>query len=24
LKYINYRMPGSSHIQYHVTALIGE
>jgi 2-iminobutanoate/2-iminopropanoate deaminase len=24
LKFINYRMPGSSHIQYHVTALIGE
>ena len=24
IKYINYRMPGSSHLQYHVTALIGE
>ncbi len=24
LKFVNYRMPGSSHLQYHVTALIGE
>ena len=23
LKFVNYRMPGSSHLQYHVTALIG-
>ena len=24
IKYVNYRMPGKSDIQYHVTALIGE
>ena len=24
LKFVNYRMPGNSHIQYHVTALIGD
>lgn len=24
LKFVNYRMPGSSHVQFHVTALIGD